>query len=141
MTGPVSPGESDATAANAEIDRLLARSSLGGQGASLLRQRGSPVDAALIQSLANDQDALVAADTTSFALSQEQLHSVLETLSEREAGVVAMRFGLTDGQPKTLDEVSKVYGVTRERIRQIESKTMSKLRRPSTQPSEPQAGD
>ena len=53
------------------------------------------------------------------------------TLSEREAGVVAMRFGLTDGQPKTLDEIGKVYGVTRERIRQIESKTMSKLRHPS----------
>jgi RNA polymerase primary sigma factor len=62
---------------------------------------------------------------------QEQLHSVLDTLSEREAGVVAMRFGLTDGQPKTLDEIGKVYGVTRERIRQIESKTMSKLRHPS----------
>ena len=52
-------------------------------------------------------------------------------LSEREAGVVSMRFGLTDGQPKTLDEIGKVYGVTRERIRQIESKTMSKLRHPS----------
>jgi hypothetical protein len=66
-----------------------------------------------------------------FTLLQEQLHSVLDTLSEREAGVVSMRFGLTDGQPKTLDEIGKVYGVTRERIRQIESKTMSKLRHPS----------
>jgi len=64
-------------------------------------------------------------------LLQEQLHSVLGTLSEREAGVVSMRFGLTDGQPKTLDEIGKVYGVTRERIRQIESRTMSKLRHPS----------
>ena len=71
------------------------------------------------------------ADVVSFTLLQEQLHSVLDTLSEREAGVVAMRFGLTDGQPKTLDEIGKVYGVTRERIRQIESKTMSKLRHPS----------
>ena len=71
------------------------------------------------------------ADAVSFTLLQEQLHSVLDTLSEREAGVVAMRFGLTDGQPKTLDEIGKVYGVTRERIRQIESKTMSKLRHPS----------
>ena len=62
----------------------------------------------------------------SFTLLQEQLHSVLDTLSEREAGVVAMRFGMTDGQPKTLDEIGKVYGVTRERIRQIESKTMSR---------------
>ena len=70
-------------------------------------------------------------DAVSFTLLQEQLHSVLDTLSEREAGVVAMRFGLTDGQPKTLDEIGKVYGVTRERIRQIESKTMSKLRHPS----------
>ena len=67
----------------------------------------------------------------SFTLLQEQLHSVLDTLSEREAGIVSMRFGLTDGQPKTLDEIGKVYGVTRERIRQIESKTMSKLRSPS----------
>ena len=74
---------------------------------------------------------MVPADAVSFTLLQEQLHSVLDTLSEREAGVVAMRFGLTDGQPKTLDEIGKVYGVTRERIRQIESKTMSKLRHPS----------
>ena len=72
-----------------------------------------------------------AADAVSFTLLQEQLHAVLDTLSEREAGVVSMRFGLTDGQPKTLDEIGKVYGVTRERIRQIESKTMSKLRHPS----------
>ena len=71
------------------------------------------------------------ADAVSFTLLQEQLHAVLDTLSEREAGVVFMRFGLTDGQPKTLDEIGKVYGVTRERIRQIESKTMSKLRHPA----------
>jgi RNA polymerase sigma factor (sigma-70 family) len=76
-------------------------------------------------------EAVVPADAVSFTLLQEQLHSVLDTLSEREAGVVSMRFGLTDGQPKTLDEIGKVYGVTRERIRQIESKTMSKLRHPS----------
>ncbi|MEI6868078.1 MAG: RNA polymerase sigma factor [Actinomycetes bacterium] len=81
--------------------------------------------------LIEDSEAIVPADAVSFTLLQEQLHSVLETLSEREAGVVAMRFGLTDGQPKTLDEIGKVYGVTRERIRQIESKTMSKLRHPS----------
>ena len=66
----------------------------------------------------------------SFTLLQEQLHQVLDTLSEREAGVVSMRFGLTDGQPKTLDEIGKVYGVTRERIRQIESKTMSQAAPP-----------
>ena len=81
--------------------------------------------------LIEDSEAIVPADAVSFTLLQEQLHSVLDTLSEREAGVVAMRFGLTDGQPKTLDEIGKVYGVTRERIRQIESKTMSKLRHPS----------
>ena len=81
--------------------------------------------------LIEDAEAVVPADAVSFTLLQEQLHSVLDTLSEREAGVVQMRFGLTDGQPKTLDEIGKVYGVTRERIRQIESKTMSKLRHPS----------
>jgi RNA polymerase primary sigma factor len=81
--------------------------------------------------LIEDSDAVVPADAVSFTLLQEQLLSVLDTLSEREAGVVQMRFGLTDGQPKTLDEIGKVYGVTRERIRQIEAKTMSKLRHPS----------
>ena len=81
--------------------------------------------------LIEDSEAVVPADAVSFTLLQEQLHSVLDTLSEREAGVVSMRFGLSDGQPKTLDEIGKVYGVTRERIRQIESKTMSKLRHPS----------
>jgi RNA polymerase primary sigma factor len=81
--------------------------------------------------LIEDSEAIVPADAVSFTLLQEQLHAVLDTLSEREAGVVSMRFGLTDGQPKTLDEIGRVYGVTRERIRQIESKTMSKLRHPS----------
>jgi RNA polymerase primary sigma factor len=79
--------------------------------------------------LIEDSEAIQPGEAVSFTLLQEQLHSVLDTLSEREAGVVSMRFGLTDGQPKTLDEIGKVYGVTRERIRQIESKTMSKLRR------------
>jgi RNA polymerase primary sigma factor len=78
-----------------------------------------------------DSEAIQPGEAVGFTLLQEQLHSVLDTLSEREAGVVSMRFGLTDGQPKTLDEIGKVYGVTRERIRQIESKTMSKLRHPS----------
>ena len=81
--------------------------------------------------LIEDSEAVVPAEAVSFTLLQEQLHQVLDTLSEREAGVVSMRFGLGDGQPKTLDEIGKVYGVTRERIRQIESKTMSKLRHPS----------
>ena len=81
--------------------------------------------------LIEDTAAIQPGEAVSFTLLQEQLHSVLGTLSEREAGVVSMRFGLTDGQPKTLDEIGRVYGVTRERIRQIESRTMSKLRHPS----------
>jgi RNA polymerase primary sigma factor len=78
-----------------------------------------------------DSEAVVAVDAVSFGMMQEQLSGVLQTLTEREAGVVRMRFGLSDGQPRTLDEIGQVYGVTRERIRQIESKTMSKLRHPS----------
>ena len=78
-----------------------------------------------------DSQAVVAIDVVSSSLLQDQLQQVLQTLSEREAGVVRLRFGLTDGRPRTLDEIGQVYGVTRERIRQIESKTMSKLRHPS----------
>ena len=78
-----------------------------------------------------DSEAVIAVDAVSFTLLQDQLQDVLTTLSEREAGVVRLRFGLTDGMPRTLDEIGQVYGVTRERIRQIESKTMSKLRHPS----------
>jgi RNA polymerase primary sigma factor len=81
--------------------------------------------------LIEDSEAIQPGEAASFTLLQEQLHSVLATLSEREAGVVSLRFGLTDGQPKTLDQIGTVYGVTRERIRQIESKAMSKLRHPS----------
>nr|WP_203655114.1 RNA polymerase sigma factor [Demequina activiva] len=81
--------------------------------------------------LIEDSEAVVPADAVGFTLLQEELTKVMDTLSEREAGVVGMRFGLTDGQPKTLDEIGRVFGVTRERIRQIESKTMSKLRHPS----------
>jgi RNA polymerase primary sigma factor len=78
-----------------------------------------------------DPGAVVAVDAVSFTLLQHQLQSVLATLSAREAGVVRLRFGLIDGQPRTLAEIGQVYGVSRERIRQIESKTMSKLRHPS----------
>jgi len=81
--------------------------------------------------LIEDSEAIQPSEAVSFTLLQEQLQSVLGTLSEREAGVISMRFGLTDGQPKTLDEIGHVYGVTRERIRQIESKIMAKLRHPS----------
>jgi RNA polymerase primary sigma factor len=78
-----------------------------------------------------DSQAIQPAEAASMTLLREQLHSVLGTLPEREADVVSMRFGLTDGQPKTLDEIGKVYGVTRERIRQLESQAMTKLRNPA----------
>jgi RNA polymerase primary sigma factor len=78
-----------------------------------------------------DSQAVVAIDAVSFTLLQDHLQSVLATLSDREAGIIRLRFGLIDGQPCTLDEIGQVYGVTRERIRQIEYKTMSKLRQPS----------
>ena len=78
-----------------------------------------------------DSDAVVPVDAASFILLQEQLESVLHTLSEREKKVIQLRFGLTDGHPRTLEEVGREFGVTRERIRQIESKTLSKLRHPS----------
>ncbi|MGE5225358.1 MAG: RNA polymerase sigma factor RpoD [Planctomycetaceae bacterium] len=78
-----------------------------------------------------DSDAVVPVDAASFILLQEQLEGVLETLSEREKKVVQLRFGLVDGHPRTLEEVGREFGVTRERIRQIESKTLSKLRHPS----------
>jgi RNA polymerase primary sigma factor len=78
-----------------------------------------------------DTEAVGAIDAVSFTLLQDQLQSVLATLTGREAGIVRLRYGLTDGQPRTLEQISHVYGVTRERVRQIESKTMAKLRHPS----------
>jgi len=78
-----------------------------------------------------DAEAIVPVDAASFILLQEQLESVLHTLSEREKKVIELRFGLMDGHPRTLEEVGREFGVTRERIRQIESKTLSKLRHPS----------
>jgi RNA polymerase primary sigma factor len=81
--------------------------------------------------LIEDAEASAAMDLVSFSLMQDQLEQVLRTLSEREAGIVRLRFGLVDGRPRTLDEIGEVYGVTRERIRQIEAKTMAKLRHPS----------
>jgi RNA polymerase primary sigma factor len=78
-----------------------------------------------------DSDAVVPVDAASFILLQEQLESVLHTLSEREKKVIQLRFGLLDGHPRRLEEVGREVGVTRERIRQIESKTLSKLRHPS----------
>jgi RNA polymerase primary sigma factor len=78
-----------------------------------------------------DSQAVVAADVVCFALLQDQLQSVLATLSERDASVIRLRFGLTDGHPRTLDDIGRVYGLTREQIRQIASKTMTKLRHPT----------
>jgi RNA polymerase primary sigma factor len=78
-----------------------------------------------------DSQAIVAIDSVAFSLLQDHLRQVLTTLTEREAGVIRLRYGLADGRPRTLDEIGQVYGVTRERIRQIESMTMSKLRHPS----------
>ena len=78
-----------------------------------------------------DSDAVVPGDAASFNLLQEQIGAVLGGLAERERQVIRLRFGLTDGQPRTLEEVGREFGVTRERIRQIESKTLSKLRHPS----------
>jgi RNA polymerase primary sigma factor len=77
------------------------------------------------------QNAPVPPDAVAYGLMQDQLHEMLQSLTEREAEVVKLRFGLADGQPHTLDEIGKELGLTRERIRQIESKTLSKLRHPS----------
>ncbi|HEY5532454.1 MAG TPA: sigma-70 family RNA polymerase sigma factor, partial [Candidatus Anoxymicrobiaceae bacterium] len=78
-----------------------------------------------------DSGAVVPVDAAAFKLLQEQLEEVLDDLNTREKRVIQLRFGLLDGQPRTLEEVGRVFGVTRERIRQIESKTLSKLRHPS----------
>jgi RNA polymerase primary sigma factor len=78
-----------------------------------------------------DADAVVPIDAASFILLQEQLEDVLNSLNEREKEVIRLRFGLTDGHPRTLEEVGREFGVTRERIRQIESKTLAKLRHPT----------
>ena len=78
-----------------------------------------------------DSQAVVPPDAASFSMLQEQISQVLDTLAERERKVIELRFGLADGHPRTLEEVGKEFGVTRERIRQIESKTLAKLRHPS----------
>jgi len=111
-------------------ERVIEVHKYGRQPISLHTPLGEDGDSEL-GDLIEDCEAIQPGEAASFTLLQEQLHSVLGALSEREAGVVSMRFGLTDGQPKTLDQIGKVYGVTRERIRQIESRAMSKLRHPS----------
>ncbi|GIF15996.1 RNA polymerase sigma factor (sigma-70 family) [Actinoplanes teichomyceticus] len=98
---------------------------------SLDQSIGSAGDTAQIGDFIEDEDAVVALDAVSHNLLRDELEMILATLTDREAGVVRLRFGLSDGTPRTLDEIGRVYGVTRERIRQIEAKTMSKLRHPA----------
>jgi RNA polymerase primary sigma factor len=119
-----------ATALDITPERVIEVQKYGQEPISLHTPLGEDGDSEF-GDLIEDAEAIQPGEAVNFTLLQEQLQSVLETLSEREAGVVSRRFGLADGQPKTLDEVGKVYGVTRERIRQIESKAMSKLRHPS----------
>ncbi len=112
------------------VDKVLEIQRYAREPVSLQSVIGDENDSSLGDFI-EDADAPVAVDVVSYAMMQEQLHDVLTTLSERESAVVKMRFGLTDGEPKTLDEIGREFGLTRERIRQIESKTLSKLRHPS----------
>ena len=115
---------------NTTPERVLELQSYAREPLSLDQTIGDEGDSQLGDFI-EDSQAVVAVDAVSFALLQDELQAVLGTLSEREAGIVRLRVGLTDGQPRTLEEIAHVYGVTRERIRQIETKTMSKLRHPS----------
>jgi RNA polymerase primary sigma factor len=115
---------------NTTPERVLELQSYAREPLSLDQTIGDEGDSQLGEFI-EDSQAVVAVDAVSFALLQDELQAVLGTLSEREAGIVRLRVGLTDGQPHTLEEIAHVYGVTRERIRQIETKTMTKLRHPS----------
>jgi RNA polymerase primary sigma factor len=112
------------------VDRVLEIQRYAREPISLQAVVGDEADSNLGDFI-EDSDAPVAVDVVAFGMMQDQLYDVLTTLTEREAAVVKMRFGLLDGQPKTLDEIGREFGLTRERIRQIETKTMSKLRHPS----------
>jgi len=112
------------------LEKLVELQRYGREPISLHTPLGEVGDGEL-GDMIEDSEATEPSEAVSFTLLQEQLQAILGTLSEREAGVVSLRFGLADGRPRTLDEIGKVYGVTRERIRQIESKTLSKLRHPS----------
>jgi RNA polymerase primary sigma factor len=112
------------------VERVLEIQGYAREPISLQAVVGEEADSTLGDFI-EDADAPVPVDVVSFGLMQEQLYDVLRTLTEREAAVVKMRFGLTDGQQHTLDEIGREFGLTRERIRQIESKTLSKLRHPS----------
>jgi RNA polymerase primary sigma factor len=112
------------------VEKVLEIQKYGMEPISLETQIGDEGDSSLGDFI-EDSDAVVPADAAAFILLQEQLDAVLYTLSEREKKVIQLRFGLTDGRSRTLEEVGQEFGVTRERIRQIESKTLSKLRHPS----------
>jgi RNA polymerase primary sigma factor len=111
-------------------ERVLEIQQYGRDPISLDQTIGDDGDSPLGEFI-QDAEAVVPIDAASFTLLCEQLYTVLATLPEREAGIIRLRFGLTDGQPRTLDDIGRVYGVTRERIRQIEARTMAKLRHPS----------
>ncbi|NRQ36136.1 RNA polymerase sigma factor [Nonomuraea sp. NN258] len=113
-----------------DVDRVIEVQGYGRDPISLSTPLGDEGDSEF-GDLIEDTEAISPADAVSFTLLQQQLHALLGELSEREAGVISMRYGLADGKPMTLDEIGRIYGVTRERIRQIEAKTMSKLRHPS----------
>ena len=119
-----------AAAAELTVERILEIQRCAREPASLDETVGDDGDTSL-GSLIEDTGAPDAADVVGVALMQDELRTVLATLSDREAGVIRLRFGLTDGRPRTLDEIGSVYGVTRQRIRQIEIRTMVKLRQPS----------
>ena len=119
-----------ASAMDLTVDRIVEVQRLGREPVSLDETIGDEGDTSL-GDLLEDASAVVAVDVVSAALLQGELRAVLATLSDREAGIIRMRFGLVDGRVRTLDEIGHVYGVTRERIRQIEAKTMTKLRHPA----------
>jgi RNA polymerase primary sigma factor len=119
-----------AIALDLTVDKVREIQRYGREPVSLDETLGDEGDTRL-GDLIEDSEAVVAVDAVSFGLLQRELRTVLATLSDREAGVIRLRFGLTDGRARTLDEIGRVYGVTRERIRQIEAKTMTKLRHPA----------
>ena len=119
-----------AVAMDVTVDKVIELQRYGREPVSLDEPIGDEGDTRF-GDLVEDTWAAGAFDALKGSFLQEELQSVLATLSDREAGVIRLRFGLTDGRPRTLDEIGRVYGVTRERIRQIEVKTMTKLRHPA----------
>ena len=122
--------EEVAAAVELEPDRVLEILRIAQEPLSLESPVGEE-DASSIGEFIEDTDAVMPLDAASFILMQEQLEALMESLSDRERRVIEMRYGMADGHLRTLEEVGKEFGVTRERIRQIESKTLSKLRHPS----------